>query len=207
MDTEGASAGSAGAIWWILIIICAVDLDSGDCSQVLPGGNLQYTVISYQYCHICRCCCCNRAPCPSMSSSQNRVVRAVYVCACVFKLYAHCITCDNSAPTVRQDRDALWRVLLLVSPVPTCRFIIRLGQQTLGTQGEVNVKQIVCLPHCWRASALFARCIRRTVSERRRTSCRNVPIWRLFSDIWHTRDVICLDCLILEEPQYWECLL
>lgn len=40
---------------------------------------------------------------------------------------------------------------------------VRLGQRALGTQRELNGQQIVCLPHRWRAPALFARRIRHTV--------------------------------------------
>lgn len=86
----------------------------------------------------------------------------------VFKLHAHYTACDNGGPTVQGASAALWCVsflkhthlLITHSPVSTCSFIICLGQQTLVTQREVNVKQTVYLLHCWQPSALFARCIR-----------------------------------------------
>lgn len=57
----------------------------------------------------------HQAPCPSMPSNENAVVGALCACACVFKLYAHYTTCDNSGPTVQQDSSVLWRVSLLIS--------------------------------------------------------------------------------------------
>lgn len=105
-----------------------------------------------------------------MASSQRTVVRALCVCArpSVFKLHAHYTACDNGGHTVQGASAALWCVsflrhthlLITHSPVSTCSFIICLGQQTLVTQREVNVKQTVYLLHCWQPSALFARCIR-----------------------------------------------
>ena len=113
-----------------------------------------------------------------------------FMCVCVFKLYAHYTTCDNSVPAVRRDCNTLWCVCLrgTLSSLDntlssTCRFIIRLGQQTLGTQREVNVKQIVYLPHCWRASALFARRIRHTLAQR---SAETYP----FRDCFQTSDTL-----------------
>lgn len=108
--------------------------------------------------------------CSSKASSQRTVVRALCVCAhpSVFKLHAHYTACDNGGPTVKGASAALWCVsflrhthlLITHSLVSTCSFIICLGQQTLVTQREVNVKQTVYLLHCWQPSALFARCIR-----------------------------------------------
>lgn len=105
-----------------------------------------------------------------MASSQRTVVRALCVCArpSVFKLHAYYTACDNGGHTVQGASAALWCVsflrhthlLITHSPVSTCSFIICLGQQTLVTQREVNVKQTVYLLHCWQPSALFARCIR-----------------------------------------------
>lgn len=119
------------------------------------------------------------------------------MCACVFKLYAHYTTRDNSSYSAAGQRRAtvcvFARLLVTHSPAPTCRFIIHLGQQTSGTQREVNVKQIVDLPHSWRASALFAWCIRHTQSRERHQLQKSLHLEVFTRHLTHLWDVKCLD--------------